>query len=125
MNNVLDYLVITITISSVIMGLAKGSIREFLSLMAWAIAAGIAIFFSDSLASTLIKKVPTETLRLLVSFVFLLVTTLCTADVINNFVARCFKFKINPLYDLTLSFILGVGKSCLNTDYDDDKFNAA
>jgi len=111
MHNILDYLVICIAVFSVVMGLAKGTIREALSLSAWIIAGFISIYFSNPLAVTLEKKVPTETLRLLIAFAFLLIITLCISTIINNFLARIPKIKIVFFYDALMSFILSSIKS--------------
>jgi membrane protein required for colicin V production len=70
---IFDYLVIFVLVTSVIIGLARGLVKEVLSLAGWIVAFVIANAYAAWLAQMLPQAVPGEVLRLILAFIALFI----------------------------------------------------
>jgi membrane protein required for colicin V production len=70
---VFDYVVIIILVSSVVVSLMRGLIREVLSLASWVVAFVVANAYGAELAKMLPAAVPGEVVRTIVGFVALFI----------------------------------------------------
>jgi membrane protein required for colicin V production len=71
-----DYVIIATVALSAVIGLARGLIREVLSLVIWVAAAGVAWIFHRPLADQLTPWLSTPTVRIGVAFVILVFVVL-------------------------------------------------
>jgi membrane protein required for colicin V production len=71
-----DYAVLVVVGSSVLLSVMRGLVREILSLAGWVVAFIAANAFSDALAGWLPESMGSPSVRVLVAFVLLFVTTL-------------------------------------------------
>jgi membrane protein required for colicin V production len=69
-----DYVVLTILLSSLVIGVLRGLVKEVLSLISWVVAFVIANAYGAQLAPML-SVIPGETVRLMVAFVALFLGT--------------------------------------------------
>ncbi len=70
---IFDYLVLFILISSIVISMFRGLIKEVLSLLSWIVAFVIANAYGAQLAPLLPSMVPGEALRLIVAFIALFI----------------------------------------------------
>jgi membrane protein required for colicin V production len=70
---IFDYLVIFVLVTSVIIGLARGLVKEVLSLAGWIVAFVMANAYAAWLAQLLPQAVPGEVLRLILAFIALFI----------------------------------------------------
>ncbi len=70
---IFDYLVLFVLISSVVVSMMRGLVKEILSLVSWVVAFVIANAYGASLAKMLPEVVPGEVIRLLLAFVILFI----------------------------------------------------
>jgi membrane protein required for colicin V production len=68
---IFDYLVLFVLVSSVIISMLRGLVKEVLSLVGWVVAFVVANAYGAALARLLPAVVPGEVVRLLLSFVLL------------------------------------------------------
>lgn len=68
---IFDYLVLFVLVSSVIISMLRGLVKEVLSLVGWIVAFVVANAYGAALAKMLPAVVPGEVVRLLLSFVLL------------------------------------------------------
>lgn len=68
---IFDYLVLFVLVSSVIISMLRGLVKEVLSLVGWIVAFVVANAYGAPLAKMLPAVVPGEVVRLLLSFVLL------------------------------------------------------
>lgn len=68
---IFDYLVLFVLVSSVIISMLRGLVKEVLSLVGWIVAFVVANAYGAALAKMLPALVPGEVVRLLLSFVLL------------------------------------------------------
>lgn len=78
-----DYVVLTIIVISALMGLARGFVREILSLAIWALAVILGLAFADQLAPLLPKRIDGASLRFVAAFSAIFVGTLLTGAIVQ------------------------------------------
>ena len=65
---IVDYVVVGIIAISALIGLARGFVREVLSLVIWGVAVVVALMFSEQFAAALPKRIEGDSLRFIVAF---------------------------------------------------------
>ena len=70
---IFDYLVLFVLVSSVIISMLRGLVKEILSLLGWIVAFVVANAYGAGLARLLPAAVPGEAVRLMVAFVVLFI----------------------------------------------------
>ena len=85
---VVDYVVVGIVAISALIGLARGFIREVLSLAIWIIAVTFAIGFSGDIAAALPKRLEGESLRFVTAFAVIFVGALVAGGIVQWVVKR-------------------------------------
>ena len=83
-----DYVIVAIVAVSALIGLARGFVREVLSLAIWAIAVMLAVGFSGDVAAALPKRVEGESLRFVTAFALVFVGTLVVGAIVQWLVMR-------------------------------------
>jgi membrane protein required for colicin V production len=79
-----DYVIIAVIALSALIGLARGLIREVLSLLIWVAAAGVAWLFHRTLADQLTPWLSTPTVRIGVAFVILVFVVLILGAILGQ-----------------------------------------
>jgi membrane protein required for colicin V production len=73
---IVDYVVVGIIATSALIGLARGFVREILSLVIWAVAVVVALTFSEQLALALPRRIEGDSLRFVAAFALIFVGVL-------------------------------------------------
>lgn len=103
-----DWAIVIIVLISALFGLKRGLIKEALSLANWAIAVIIAVSFRTSLSALLIDRIPTTSVRELVSFGILFVASLIVGSLVNHLVSEFVKITGLSSTDRSLGALFGV-----------------
>jgi membrane protein required for colicin V production len=88
---IFDYVALSIIGLSVFLGLLRGFVHEALAIIGWIVAFYVANSYVDILAPMMPVDIPTESLRLLASFVILFLATLLTTSLIAIVLATLLK----------------------------------
>lgn len=83
-----DYLILGIVLVSAIIGLFRGFFREIISLLAWILAFGVAIYFSEPVSGLLEGSIDTPSLRKAVAGTVLFVLVLLLGGIANFLIGR-------------------------------------
>jgi len=83
-----DYVVLSIIAISALIGLARGFLREILSLAIWALAVILALAFADQMVVLLPKRIDGESLRFVAAFAVIFVGTLLAGAVVQWLIGR-------------------------------------
>jgi membrane protein required for colicin V production len=87
----IDIAILLIIAISALISLVRGFIREALSLAGWIIAIWVALNFSSNLADLLGKFITVPSLRIIIAFTVLFVTTLLVAAMVNHLMVQLIK----------------------------------
>jgi membrane protein required for colicin V production len=85
---VVDYVILSIIAISALIGLARGFLREILSLAIWALAVILALGFADQMVPLLPKRIDGESLRFVAAFAVIFVGTLLAGAVVQWLVGQ-------------------------------------
>lgn len=88
MFNWADYTIISLIGLSVVISLARGFVREALSLISWIAAFWVAFTFYGLLAELLTKEIHSNTVRMVVAFSALFLITLIIGALINYLIGK-------------------------------------
>lgn len=83
-----DYVIVGIVAISAVIGLVRGVMREVLSLAIWALAVVLALTFSDRLADDLANRIDGPSVRYVVAFAIIFITTLIVGGFVQWLVMR-------------------------------------
>ncbi len=86
--NWLDYVLLSIGLISLIIGIIRGLAREVISVLTWIVAFAVSVFFADTLALALGKFIKSTDVAQLTSFILLFVLVLIIGGLINYIVGR-------------------------------------
>lgn len=116
----LDFNWVDITISgivllSIIISLARGFVREALSLLTWAVAFWLALSFSPAIASKLQNHIATPSLRTITAFGVLFVGALLLGGIVNRMLALLIAKTGLSGMDRILGAIFGFARGLLLT----------
>lgn len=107
-----DYTVLTILIVSVILGLMRGFAREVLSLAGWLVAFYVAKTYTQQLLPMMPADMPTESLRVLATFLVLFFATLLITTLLGIALSAIFKTIglgwVNRLLGVVFGVIRGI-----------------
>lgn len=111
--NWVDYSILAIVGASVLISLWRGFTKEALSLAGWIIAAWVALTFADSLQGLLQPHIEVASLRLLVAFAILFISTLFLAGFINYLAVQVIKKTGLSGTDRVVGVLFGVARGCV------------
>ena len=83
-----DYVIVGIIAISALIGLARGFVREVLSLAIWGIAVILAVGFADDVATSLPKRVDGDSLRYATALALVFIGTLVVGALFQWIVTR-------------------------------------
>ncbi len=109
----IDILLLIIVGLSAFFGLMRGFVREVLSIVAWVAAISIARLYSDDLAPLLSDFIESESIRYVVAFAVLGITTLILGGLLNHFISRLITFSGMRMTDRLLGSLFGVARGAL------------
>jgi membrane protein required for colicin V production len=84
----LDIAIATVVLLSAAIGLVRGLVKEVLSLVSWAAAFVVAIYFSPLIAQQLPPSWGAESVRLIIGFAVLFIATLILAAMLQWLIAQ-------------------------------------
>lgn len=108
--NWLDYAIIAILAVSGLVGLARGFVRELVSLGVWIAALLVAWFFHREVADMLVAQISHPGVRLGVSFAGLVVLVLFLGAIIGAILAALVDKAGLSVFDRLLGFFFGVAR---------------
>jgi len=85
---VADYVIVGITAISALIGVARGFVREVLSLAIWGVAVIFAVGFAGDIAASLPRRIEGDSLRYVTAFAVVFVGTLVVGALIQWIVSR-------------------------------------
>lgn len=88
---IFDYVVLVIVGLSIIVSMMRGLLAEVLSIMGWFVAFFVARTYSSQLAPMMPAELPTESLRVLASFVVLFLATFLVTSLLAIALTSIFK----------------------------------
>ncbi|HQQ75412.1 MAG TPA: CvpA family protein [Pseudomonadales bacterium] len=111
--NAADWIIVAVVVLSALMSLARGFVREALSLLVWFVAFVVAFFFSERLAPLLVELIELPSLRYLAAFAILFVATLIVGSVVNFLVVQLVRMTGLSAVDRLLGVMFGVCRGVL------------
>jgi membrane protein required for colicin V production len=109
----LDAVVAAVLVSSIIISVIRGLVREILSLLGWIAAFVVANRFAENLAGMLPPAVPGVTLRLITAFAILFIGTLIIAALISAAIGMLLRASGLVLADRGLGGLFGLARGVL------------
>ena len=108
-----DYLVLTVLLLSVLIGVLRGLVREMLSLLGWIAALVVANTWGAQMAAWLPVAVPGTMVRLIVGFLILFVATLLLASLVTMAISQLVKSMGLQVADRGLGGLFGLARGVL------------
>lgn len=108
-----DWAIVVVVVLSALISIARGFVREALSLLVWVVAFVVAFFFSERLAPLLGNLVELPSLRYLAAFAILFVCTLIVGSVVNFLVVQLVRMTGLSAIDRLLGMMFGVCRGVL------------
>ncbi len=109
----LDAVVAAVLVSSIIISVIRGLVREILSLLGWIAAFVVANRFAENLAGMLPPAVPGVTVRLITAFAILFIGTLIIAALISAAIGMLLRASGLVLADRGLGGLFGLARGVL------------
>ena len=107
---IFDYLVIFVLVSSMVIGVMRGMVREILSLVSWVAAFVIANAYGAALAHTLPPAIPGEVLRVIVAFIVLFIGARMLVGLLAMALGALIEAGGLSALDRVLGVIFGLGR---------------
>lgn len=105
-----DYAILLVVAVSAFISVARGFVRESISLAAWVLAFWIALSFAEPLASWLTGYISLPSARLSVAFLILFITTLILGGLVNNLMGQLVQRTGLTGTDRAVGILFGVGR---------------
>lgn len=90
--NLLDYFIVIVMMISVLMGVARGLIKEIISLIVWSAAIIIAVLYCQPASMFLKHTIPDVNIDLIISFILIMFIVLTIGNMLSNVIQKF----INP-----------------------------
>ncbi|USX16055.1 CvpA family protein [Oxalobacteraceae bacterium OTU3CAMAD1] len=107
---IFDYLVIFVMVTSVIISMLRGLVKEVLSLAGWVVAFVVANAYAAALAVMLPAVVPGEVLRLILAFIALFIGVRILMGLLSMALGALLDAGGLSLFDRLLGAVFGVGR---------------
>jgi len=107
---IFDYLVIFVMVTSVIISMLRGLVKEVLSLAGWVVAFVVANAYAAALAVMLPAVVPGEVLRLIMAFIALFIGVRILMGLLSMALGALLDAGGLSLFDRALGAVFGVGR---------------
>ncbi|MEO5932137.1 MAG: CvpA family protein [Duganella sp.] len=107
---IFDYLVIFVMVTSVIISLMRGLVKEVLSLAGWVVAFVVANAYAAALAVMLPPVVPGAVLRLILAFIALFIGVRILMGLLSMALGALLDAGGLSLFDRALGAVFGVGR---------------
>jgi len=107
---IFDYLVIFVMVTSVIISLMRGLVKEVLSLAGWVVAFVVANAYAAALAVMLPPVVPGAVLRLILAFIALFIGVRILMGLLSMALGALLDAGGLSLFDRLLGAVFGVGR---------------
>ncbi len=111
--NWIDFAILIIVLVSAGMSLLRGFFREAISLVTWILAFWIAIQFSTAQAELLARWIETPSLRLILSFSVLFLSTLIVGSLLNRAITNLVDFSGLGGLNHLLGLVFGAARGLL------------
>ncbi len=108
-----DYVVLTVLVASIALGLVRGLVKEVLSLAAWIVAFVVANRYGPDMAELLPAALVGVVVRLVVGFVVLFIGTLLLASLVNRAIAHIIAAAGLKPVDRGLGSLFGLARGLL------------
>ena len=106
----LDIAIITVISVSIITGLIRGFVKELIAITIWGLAIWLAYHYASSLDGYLLKWISEASIRYLVGFIAILLSTLVIGGVINALLALLMKKSGLSGTDRMLGMVFGFAR---------------
>lgn len=111
--NWIDWLVVAVLLASVAIGIARGFIREMLSLVVWILASFNAYLLGDELATMLVDLISKPSMRITIAMAILFVMTLLVGALLNHVLAEMVKKSGLTSADRILGVFFGLARGVI------------
>lgn len=105
-----DWTLVAILVLSSLISIKRGFIKEALSLATWILAIVIALIFGERLALVLSDSITTPSVREVVAFAILFVSTLLVGAMVNYLVGELVRMTGLSGTDRTLGMVFGLAR---------------
>jgi len=107
--NLLDYFIVIVMMISILMGLARGLIKEILSLLVWSAAIVMAVLYCKPAAMFLKHSIPDVNIDLIISFILIIFIVLIIGNILSNLIQKF----INPSKFSIMDSLTGCAFGCV------------
>ena len=107
---IFDYLVLFVLVTSVLISMMRGLVKEMLSLVSWVVAFILANAYGATVAKFLPEVVPGEAIRLLLAFVVVFIGVRILMGLLGMTVDALVKVTGMSLADRTLGSVFGLAR---------------
>jgi membrane protein required for colicin V production len=109
----IDLALLAVILVSALIGLARGLLRETLSLIAWIAALGIAWIYHGEVAELLTAQIEQPSVRLGVAFVGIVLVVLILGAILGSLVSLLIRKAHLGALDGALGFVFGAARGAL------------